>query len=414
MLGGVMLINPHLILESIDNQHFDSETFHNLANFPIDRQSFFSLIINKERLPVNDYDTPRFIFTTYSAISCDAVSNLLISNANLVRAYFDEAQYIHNNSTIAFKKSQKLVSQIKMQNPNFTVTLSTGTPLENSFVEVWHLLSLAHPNQFNLQILRTLSMHLERAKKAFNGEINDFENMNAIIQAFIHFHSFAKVIQPLIQRVSKADPMIREQWEGCIPEKRVKIIDVMNDPQLRNSLSEYTLKRLKKNQKKFKKFDRGTLEVKDRVEKLLIHHDLENAEDFDKDTESTLQRFLEQMNSCSSEEELNRILKLSPINNVLFNTDKFNKILAAGEDVIIFVHYRAHAKLLEAMIKVKYQGKLPEVHIYSGEQSMVERNEIVNWFNELNLANPCGRVLITSLKAGGVGLNFPRVKTCSF
>lgn len=417
-IGKILMIDPNLMLNELNHEAIDLPAFEQLANFPFDRKSFITMRKKDDKLEVNKRPFPRFIFTTYTALTKPNLTTQFVSNGNIVKAYFDEAQYVHTSTTQGFQKIQNIIQQLEKKNPEFNVTLCTGTPLENSFVEVWNLLSLANPNQFSLATLKSLNTHLERAKRAYNKNIDSVENLNPVIQAFMHFSSFQQVIAPLVQRVSKSDPLIREQWGGRMPEKCVRTIKAIDIPNF--NISEGVQNRIDKNEKKFGKFQLQTLELKNRLEKLLIHYKLEkvkfNQEEAGIDAlfeDSTLNGILNDINSCPSK-EIDQILSQSPINNALINCSEFNKALAKGQDIVIFVHYHAHTQILEALLKAKFKDNLPGIKTYNGRQNKKERDDTVDWFNNETNKSPNGRVLIISLKAGGVGLNFPKAMKSFF
>ncbi|AGO13360.1 AaceriAFR220Wp [[Ashbya] aceris (nom. inval.)] len=124
--------------------------------------------------------------------------------------------------------------------------------------------------------------------------------------------------------------------------------------------------------------------------------------------------------NCRAEVESSYLLKLEDSNGTLEpvpynNTKKSSKIVAlirhlkhlqetsANEQVVVFSQFSSYLDILETELKNSFASDICEIYKFDGRLDLKERSNVLAKFTEKSVVKM--KVLLLSLKAGGVGLN---------
>ncbi|AEY97904.1 FAFR220Wp [Eremothecium gossypii FDAG1] len=124
--------------------------------------------------------------------------------------------------------------------------------------------------------------------------------------------------------------------------------------------------------------------------------------------------------NCRAAVESRYLLKLEDINGKLepvpySNTKKSSKIVAlirhlkhlqdtsANEQVVVFSQFSSYLDILENELRQSFVSDICEIYKFDGRLDLKERSNVLAKFTEKSLVKM--KVLLLSLKAGGVGLN---------
>ncbi len=298
-------------------------------------------------------------------VSATASTDLLISSYALVHRdlkslkqvewlgiVLDEAQNIKN----ADAKQSQAVRELEA---DFRIAL-TGTPVENRLTELWAIMDFLNPGYLGPKnfFRRRFAMPIERY-----GDTDSLKTLRSLVQPFIlrRLKTDSSIIQDLPEKQEMAVFCGLTQAQGDLYQQLV-------DATLADIESETGIKR------------RGmVLALLTKLKQVCNHPLLYNkpksakvAKDF-ADQSAKVQR-------------LDAMLE---------------EALAEGDRALIFTQFAEWGKLL----KTHLEKQFGEVLFLYGSTSKAKREEMVDRFQK----DPQGpRILLLSLKAGGVGLNLTR------
>lgn len=280
-----------------------------------------------------DYDV---ILTTYNLFRIDNNSYKYIK---FDYCFLDEAQYIKNPNS----KNSKACKCIKAKS-RFALT---GTPLENSLMELWSIFDFIMPGFLNSQ-------------EKFNARYNRCLDEDEII-----IKELKSLISPFILRRLKKDVL------NELPEKIEKIIKVDMTKEQKKVYASYT------------KY------VKDIIEKK-VHNDEFNSSKIEILSYITKLRQISLDPSIVMDEydgESGKLIALSEI---------INDMIDRGRKILVFSQFTS----VLSKIKRVLDGNNLSYYYLDGSVKSSKRQELVNKFNNDNT-----NVFLISLKAGGTGLN---------
>lgn len=285
--------------------------------------------------------------------------SLVITNYETVRKYqlslgvikwnmliLDEAQNIKNPSS-------RVSHAVRGMNYNFGLAL-TGTPVENSWVDLWTIMDFCSSDRFGT--LRNFNKEYITPVSKANGDISVLEKKGLELK---------EKIKPLLLRRMKQDVLseLPVKRELVVPRymsdyQETAYMDVVNQTGCAN---------------------KGPFEQLMQLRNVSIHPYLMFSK----------KKFLE----LPFEEHL----KVSDKLQFLFET--LDDIKIKGEKALIFIRYKKLQELIRKLCKERYGVEI--LQPINGDMKGERRQATVNEFNRT-----CGfNVLILSPEAGGVGLN---------
>ncbi|MDU3723048.1 MAG: SNF2 helicase associated domain-containing protein [Clostridium celatum] len=285
---------------------------------------------------LKDYKNYDILLTTYTLIKNDIEDYLKISFNYVI---LDEAQYIKNSNS---QNSR----YIKMINSDMRIAL-TGTPIENSTLELWSIFDFIMPGYLYDEDTFTVKYHRK---------LNESKEVLDELQ---------RLINPFILRRYKKDVAIE------LPPKIEKIIKVELPNEQKRVYNIYSKKVLEIVEKKIKddEFNNGKIEILSYITKL-------------------------------------RQLVLDPtviLNDYIGENGKLevlvellHKSINEGHKILVFSQFTTVLKNIKE--RLKYESI--SYSYLDGTISSKKREEIINEFN-----NEEKSVFLISLKAGGIGLN---------
>ena len=284
--------------------------------------------------------TAGWVLTTYETLR-DKI--LLFIGVPWAIVVFDEVQKIKNPKSMVTDMAKSIKSE-------FALAL-TGTPVENTLVDLWCILDAVHPG-----ILGTLK---EFASKYMPNGTPEKENLKQLKKEISSPED-----TPLMLRRTK-----EEHWKER-PEKRIELhkLEMPPDQALAYAAAVH---RAKNSSKK-----RGAmLEAIHNLRLISLHPNVyEDPSD-----------------------DLKFINTSARLKTLFF---LLNKIAETGEKVLIFVEYLRMQKILSALIQRKYHCQ--RIMLINGTVRGAKRQERVDTFQQ----NGDGfDAIILSPKAGGVGIN---------
>lgn len=295
---------------------------------------------NQRRTDINFKESAKFydvILTTYGTIRNDIE---LISGNEFFYLILDEGQYIKNPSSKTYKAVMQLKSRSKL--------VLTGTPIENSLLDLWAQMNFLNRGMLGNQAYFKHYFILPIEKK------NDHE-----IQEKLQL-----MIRPFVLRRKKEEvasdlPPIMEQVRICPMASSQRVIYEREKSVIRNSILENI------EEEGVEKSSFLVLQGLTKLRQLANHPSLVEDE-----AEAESGKFNEIFHALSD-------------------------LMAERHKVLIFSSFVTHLELIEEKIGQvgwKY-SKL------TGETT--KREKVINQFRE----DPENRIFLISLKAGGVGLN---------
>ncbi len=258
--------------------------------------------------------------------------------------FLDEAQFIAN----AFAKKSKAVKRIKA-NHRYVLT---GTPIQNSLLDLWSIFDFLLPGYFP-------------SFKDFKLEYGGFEYADKDSELHLRYR-----IEPFFLKRTK-----KEVLKELPPKEELTMIVALSEEQ-RKLYESYLLKtrELLKGTKERKEVS----ELDKKTNKLVVLSALTRLREICVDPSM----FLE----CDFESE--KLLAL---------LDSIRTAIENGHKVIVFSSF---AKALSHIQSMLSEFGIDSYYIY-GDISAKKRLEMANAFNSL----PDTKVMLVSLKAGGTGLN---------
>jgi SNF2 family DNA or RNA helicase len=292
---------------------------------------------NKDISRFQDYD---LILTSYGITRLDI---------DLLRQFFfnyiilDESQVIKNPSSIIARSVRELRSRHKL--------ILTGTPLENTTLDLWSQMSFINPGLLGTQSYFRQEYQVPIEKK--NDEAKS-RKLNAIIKPFVLRRHKSQVLTELPEKAEYIhySVMTAEQekrYEEVKSYYRGKILDLIDREGMNNS--------------RFM-----ILEGLTKLRQLANHP-----------------RMLEPSYAGDSG-------KMEDITHMLENA------LAEGHKVLVFSQFVKHLHLIRQHLK---KNKIEFAYL---DGSSIDRREQVERFNN----DPHIRIFLISIKAGGLGLNLTK------
>ena len=291
------------------------------------------------------------IITSYALVHRDLKSLKAVEWLGVV---LDEAQNIKN----AEAKQSPAVRELEA---DFRIAL-TGTPVENRLTELWAIMDFLNPGYLGPKnfFRRRFAMPIERY-----GDTDSLKTLRSLVQPFIlrRLKTDSSIIQDLPEKQEMAVFCGLTQEQGDLYQQLV-------DSTLAEIESETGIKR------------RGmVLALLTKLKQVCNHPVLYEQSGKRK---VTLKEDLEQ-----------RSVKVQRLEEML------EEALAEGDRALIFTQFAECGKLLQAHLAQQFG----EVLFLYGSTTKAKREEMVDRFQK----DPQGpRILLLSLKAGGVGLNLTR------
>lgn len=287
------------------------------------------------------------IITTFDTVVRDHKQMAKVAWEGLI---IDEAQHVKNRHT---QRAQALATL----NTRWRVAL-TGTPVENRLLDLWAIMDLLNPGclgsskDFQQYFERPMSRGAEEERKNVAEELT-------------------RALAPFVLRRTKTDPEIRKdlpdklevtEWVNLEPEQVV----------LYRGIVDQLLEELEQGESMEAMTRRGIVLRAITALKQIVNHPAQYLHE--------------------AEANPRRSGKLMRLDELLA------QCVLRGEKSVVFTQYVRMARLLHGYAKTRYG--VP-VDIYHGGLAAGMRTGVVDIFNE----SPAPRILIASLKAGGVGLN---------
>jgi SNF2 family DNA or RNA helicase len=288
------------------------------------------------------------VITTYALAHRDRE---LIGKVQWGRIVLDEAQYIKNP---AAKQSQAARSFEAAHR----VAL-TGTPVENRLTELWSIMDFLNPGylgssgSFRNRFAVPIERYHDKARS---------EQLRGLIRPFVlrRLKSDPTVVADLPEKVESREfsYLTSEQasmYESCVKRMLHEVDDA--EGMQRRGLVLAALIRLK--------------QICDHPSLILKDHDEGSISPADPTRSGKCTRMLEML----------------------------DELLAEGDQALVFTQFRQMGRLLESMIRHRFQRDVLFIH---GGTTQPQRQAMIDRFQKADGTAP---ILILSLRAGGVGLN---------
>ena len=281
------------------------------------------------------------VITTYAVVHQDLE---LLKKIKFTFTVLDEAQNIKTPDAGRTKSVKTLKSDVRIA--------MTGTPVENKLLDYWSVLDF---------IMKNLMGNKIHFKEKFAVPIERFRDRDAL-------NSFRKLTSPFILRRMKTDKTVISD----LPDK------IVNNMMLPLSTEQAALYE-------------GLV---DQVETLLESLDGIKRSGVVFKLIGGLKQICDHPSLYLKKNNCDK--KLSGKTEAL--TELLDKIFSTGEKALIFTQFTGMGDILKSLLENEYPGEVP---FYHGGCSRKQRDEMVREFQD---EKDC-RVMIISLKAGGVGLN---------
>ena len=318
----------------------------------------------------------------------------------------DEAQIVHTYSSARSQRLLSLTTAAKTKDALLPLLLSTGTPFENNFSELWALLQIANPLDISFYKLtidriqnRIKILHRKIAKEISKegGEISQ-DLLKCLVLTFTHLEAFRqKILVPLLARKEKTDTEVRESWGNAIPERQdILIVSKVTD-QAKASLD-----------KAHNEFMTGSADVfsyTHKIKRILLHPDFENASFT---TENKVVKKIEKRLRKGMSDQNREWILTSPLLSNLFESGPFQEMVKNKSHGLVFTEYLKTASIVKLSAQSYFSKKNIRVRLYTGEQNIEERERNLKWFRT---AGKCAKLLVIMKKAGSIGLNLPEAST---
>ncbi|RKX56657.1 MAG: hypothetical protein DRP29_09335, partial [Thermodesulfobacteriota bacterium] len=300
-------------------------------------------------LNINKIPKRGVVITTYETLRDYQFSFGLIEWAIIV---LDEAQKIKTPNAL-------VTTAVKAMKYDFGLTL-TGTPVENSWVDLWSIMDFVQPG------------YLGSLKEFVAQYHNPLRKLNTDREAL--GKSLKEKVRPLLKRRTK-----EEHLQG-LPEKHVCVYKVkMPDIQLKYYVNIIQKARENLPDPLSKKRKQHIFSIIGTLRDISLH--------------PYLPYFSEQgLADFSDEKIINSSARFIKTFEIL------NEVSQKGEKVVIFLISRKIQRVLQRLIKNKY-GIYP--YIINGETSAGKRKSYIDAFQN----TPGFSVIIISPEAAGIGLN---------
>ncbi len=342
----------------------------------------------------------------------------LMGESPIGALFIDEAQKIHNSKADRSISFLKLTSAAKKKNPLLPLLLSTGTPFENNFPELWALLKIGNPlsNSFEKRTLDLLQNRMALLQKALAAAISQQEEdtsdeegissedlTECLILTFSHLEAFRqKVLTSLLARKDREDPEVKESWQNRTPQTRHLIIDA--------KLTDRAREALKAAHRDFEGSSFGFLTYRHKTQLLLLHPRFKNSSFDGRDRKiAKAERLLRKKHSLNKKM---RWIRNSPLVCNLVDSEPFKEMVKNHQNGLVFADHLKTASLLKLALEALSTNSEP-VHaaLFSGEQAPQERENTLKWFKTPENGT---KILVTMKKIGSAGLNLPEASYVFF
>lgn len=301
----------------------------------------------------------------------------------------DEAQRVHNDQS---QTQNHLAELIKAQTQEtFRLLQVTATPYENDLTELWTLLSSSNPGLVPAESQKALITGLQKIKENLVDSIQGKEiDTELLITQFAHYKAFQQLLGRLVIYKKTTDPQVVQDWNGRIPTKTDENPEVELDPEVLQALADATQRLIA---------DKNHLSFNARSNAALIHTSLIDQSIQDGSTA------VQQLYRDAEEGDFASLVEKSAFLKLLFGGA--NPVLKRCYDqnmkALVFVDHYATGKLIQIGAQKIYGRK---VEFFNGQCSPEDKSRLTTWFEKTK--EP--RVLVLSMKAGGVGLNLPSAR----
>ena len=349
-------------------EHLEKPTFNNSGFI----MSSFECLQNKKK-------------DIKSLLSCKKIASIVV----------DEADRLHNMNSRDNQCIKELLENSKKGET--LLQLISGTPFQNSFKEIYTLVSLANPPDLFPSI--TQEKLISSLKHCINRITSkkdiDQKNLSQIVsKTFLDFNKIADLMRKVIIRVSITDKHVIEDWNYQIPSFEIESIFVDLKDEIKNRIQSI------KNEK------RNFLQQFSQIKQILIHPTLKNLDRKSSEAKSIIKNL-----ELASNEELTQQIENSPLLKGLINSRPIKDCISNNDRTIIFVQNLIEADIIKTVIDKFYQTNQPIVTIYEGSLKIKERNQIIkNFKTEKDGTKP--RFLILMTECGGTGLNLQEAARC--
>lgn len=353
-----LIVAPVSLLENWENEY---EKFFNPQNLPLCKL-YGGVSLTKENNPIqNQQDAKRLqfkqiILTNYETLRSYQISLGLVDFAIIA---LDEAQKIKTPGTLITNASKALKADFKIA--------MTGTPVENTLVDIWCLMDFAVPG-----LLGNAKDFAKEYQKPLSDENTDIkaltEQLRNNIGVFIKRRLKSDVAKDLPKKHDNQNSRIKKVMPSVQLDRYKQEIEMANDSELEG--------------------------VEKRNQKLKSLWAVRDISDHPYLLESQILKF-------SSDELINSSSKLQTTVGILAD------IKSKNEKVIVFADRRETQKMLQKVVYDTFgiftsiiNGDTPTTKQLEGK-SKLSRQQTINRFQEEEGFN----VIIMSPIAAGVGLN---------
>lgn len=299
----------------------------------------YKVIANNKDKRIKDLEGNENIFiTTYGLLRQDQE---IYADKNFEIIIIDEAQNIKNPKA-------GISMALKGLNSNVKIAL-TGTPVENSVVEVWSIFDFLMPGYLNT---------LSKFQSKYNVKEIDEDGRKKL-------STLTKLITPFILRRKKKDVLVD------LPDKIENNIYLDLLPEQKK----YYAAQVKKSKEEFEKLlsEEGFLKARFKILQLLT-----KLRQLCIDPKIVFDNYSDES------------VKMVEIINII------NEYIENGHKILVFTSFKTALDIL----KEKLDENAITNYVIDGSVSSKQRNELVNAFNKDNT-----NVFLITLKSGGTGLN---------
>ncbi len=344
------------------------------------------------------------VVTHYEAFAKIPESSL--TKGSIGALILDEAQIVHTYCSVRSQRLLSLTTAAKKKDPFLPLLLSTGTPFENNFPELWTLFQIANPLDISFDKIsidriqnRIKILHRNIAKEILKeGREISQDLLKCLVLTFSHLEAFRqKILVPLLARKERTDTDVRECWGNAIPESLPIPIDSKITDQAKAAL-----------ETAHNEFMTGSADVfsyTHKIKRILLHPDFENAS-FTTENK-VVKRIEKRLRKGMSDQNREWILS-SPLLSNLFESGPFQEMVKNKSHGLVYTEYLKAASIVQLSAESYFSKKNISVRLYTGEQNIEERERNLKWFRT---ADKCAKLLVIMKKAGSIGLNLPEAST---
>jgi len=321
-----------------------------------------------------------------------------IAKLNSGLLILDEAQRFHDGKS---KKGKWLAAVVQLMRAANTEVLGiTGTPFENNFLELVHLISALNPDTISSDAICFLTKLFRDTSSLFT-KVDPEEQDRLILTGFAHFLNLANVLKRVVLTKETRSLDVLRDWENLVPqanflEHRVPLETRYPEVFKAIQICEQSIQGVAKKQ---------LLELESKTKRYLIlghEYYLERVDI----SHPQVTAFLDSLNS--DPRKLNTVVEQSPYLKELTENLKFLELIRNKKKGILFVENLLLGTLIKKLINQKFSDSC-KAKFFNGKLTLDERDKATRWFKD-NSTDNHGKLLILSIDAGGVGLNLPEAE----